>query len=371
MPETTSDIRPERTRPNRAGARRAEIIVRTPKHRFEAVSLRLGMAKDAALALNQCTWRHALATCASLSCMAQLDLNLLVALDVLLTEGSVARAARRMQLSPSAMSRTLARLRETMGDPLLVRAGRGLVPTPRALELRERVGPLVQEAEAILRPTAALDLQRLVRTFSIRASDGFVEAFGPELITRLQAEAPGVRLRFLQKPDKDSTSLRNGSVDLETGVIGPALSPEIRAQALFSDRFVGVVRQGHPLAQGEITSERYAACRHILVSRRGLDRGPIDEALEAVGLRREIATIVGGFSAALALACASDLVATVPERHTQMLRADMITFPLPVPAPEVTVSLLWHPRLDADPAHRWLRAGIRQICGASIATGNN
>jgi DNA-binding transcriptional LysR family regulator len=302
--------------------------------------------------------------------MTQPDLNLLVTLDVLLAEGSVARAARRLRLSPSAMSRALARLRETTGDPLLVRAGRGLVPTPRALELRERVGSVVQEAEAILRPAALLDLQRLVATFSIRASDGFVEAFGPALIARMQEEAPGVRLRFVQKPDKDSASLRNGSVDLETGVIGSAQSPEIRARALFSDRFVGVVRPAHPLAQSEITPLRYAACRHILVSRRGLDAGPIDEALETLGLRREVATIVGGFSAALALARATDLVAAVPERHTQSMRADMISFPLPVPIAGFTVSLLWHPRLDADPAHRWLRDCVRRVCRSPAETGN-
>ncbi|TJW72646.1 MAG: LysR family transcriptional regulator, partial [Mesorhizobium sp.] len=135
--------------------------------------------------------------------MAHPDLNLLVTLDVLLTEGSVVRAARKLRLSPSAMSRALARLRETTGDPLLVRAGRGLVPTPRALELRERVSRLVQEAEAVLRPVEMLDLKRLVRTFTLRNQDGFVENFGPDLIARVGEQAPGVRLRFVLKPDKD------------------------------------------------------------------------------------------------------------------------------------------------------------------------
>src|SRR5829696_6582681 len=112
------------------------------------------------------------------------DLNLLAALDVLLTEGSVTRAARRLGLSPSATSRTLARLRATTGDPLLVRAGRGLVPTPRALELRERVGQIVQEAQAVLRPSETLNLKQLARAFTLRTSDGFVENFGPDLIAR-------------------------------------------------------------------------------------------------------------------------------------------------------------------------------------------
>src|SRR5471032_2799131 len=157
--------------------------------------------------------------------MSMPDLNLLITLDVLLTEGSVTRAAQRLRLSPSAMSRALARLRETTGDPLLVRAGRGLVPTPRALALREQVSQLVQDAEAVLRPAATLDLSQLVRTFTLRTSDGFVENFGPALLARIAKEAPGVRLRFVHKPDKASTPLRDGSVDLETGVVDSSASP--------------------------------------------------------------------------------------------------------------------------------------------------
>ncbi|SON54690.1 HTH-type transcriptional activator NahR [Hartmannibacter diazotrophicus] len=304
--------------------------------------------------------------------MSRPDLNLLIALDVLLEEGSVARAARRLRLSPSAMSRTLARLRETTGDPLLVRAGRGLVPTPRALELRERVGPLVEGAEAVLRPVEALDLDRLRRTFTLRNREGFVENFGAALIARVGEEAPGVRLRFVPKPDKDSRSLRDGSVDLETGVVTSTLGPEVRAQALFRDRFVAVVRVGHPLCSGEMTPARYAAARHVLVSRRGLDRDAVDDALGSLGLRREIATVVAGYTEALALVRATDLVACVPDRHTENLRAGLAVLSLPVRLPEITVSMLWHPRLDADPAHRWLRGCVRAVCrrGEGDAAGS-
>lgn len=294
--------------------------------------------------------------------MAPPDLNLLLTLDVLLAEGSVARAARRLRLSPSAMSRALARLRETTGDPLLVRAGRGLVPTPRALDLRSRVGPLVEEAQALLRPVAALDLKQLVRTFTLRTRDGFVENFGPALIARAAKEAPGVRLYFVPKPDRDSASLRDGSVDLETGVVTETTGPELKVQTLFRDRFVGVVRKGHFLARGTVTPSRYAAGRHIGISRRGLERGPIDAALKRLGLERDIAALVGGFTAALALARATDLVTSVPERHTAALRTGLHSFPLPFPLREITVSMLWHPRLDADPAHRWLRGCVRDVC---------
>jgi DNA-binding transcriptional LysR family regulator len=307
----------------------------------------------------------------TLLAMTAVDLNLLRALDALLAEGSVASAARRLGLSASAMSRTLARLRAATGDPLLVRAGRGLVPTPRAIELRDRVREAAEEALALLRPAiAGPDLSGLERTFTIRANDGFVETLGARLLAALTEAAPGVRLRFAPKPDKDVRVLREGLVDLEVGVLGKA-GPEVRVQALFRDRFVGVVREGHPLlAAGEITPERYAACGHVVASRRGDTNGPVDQALASLGLRRSIVVVVPGFSAALAIAKASDLVALVtasfhnatnesqPEAGLRRSRA----FPLPVQTEPITVSQIWHPRLDADPAHRWLRGTLLAVC---------
>ena len=295
-------------------------------------------------------------------CVSAPDFNLLVTLDVLLSEGSVTRAARRLRLSPSAMSRALARLRETTGDPLLVRAGRGLVPTPRAFELRERVSQLVQDGQAVLRPADIIDLTQLVRTFTLRTSEGFVENFGPHLLARVGDQAPGVRLRFMQKPDKDSAPLREGAVDLETGVVAGTSSPELRAQALFKDRMIGVVRKAHPLAKGRMTPERYAAAAHVAVSTRRHDSGQVDDALEQLGLKRQIAATVGGFATAVALARASDLVASVPEMHTGVLREGMHSFALPFAMSQFTVSMLWHPRLQADPVHQWLRGCVREIC---------
>jgi len=318
------------------------------------------MAQDAAFALNTCTERHGMAKQGYTGGMTQPDFNLLITLDAVLAEGSVARAAQRLRLSPSAMSRSLARLRETTGDPLLVRAGRGLVPTPRALELRELVSRLVQDASTVLRPADNFNLKQLVRTFTLRTREGFVENFGAELIARAAEQAPGARLCFVQKLNKDSTGLRDGLVDLETGVIGQTTGPEIRTRALFKDRFIGVVRIGHALSRGKVSAARYANGKHISVSRRGIDKGLIDE--ELAPLARHIVTIVGGFSSALALARSSDLIASVPERYTGMLRAGMHSFALPFTAPEMTISLLWHPRQDADPAHRWLRGLVFDTC---------
>ncbi|AHL34161.1 LysR family transcriptional regulator [Pseudomonas brassicacearum] len=299
--------------------------------------------------------------------MSTPDLNLLVTLDVLLSEGSVARAARRLQLSPSAMSRALARLRETTGDPLLVRAGRGLVPTPRALELREQVGQLVQDAQAALRPVQAPDLGRLNRTFTLRTREGFVENFALDLMAHINAQAPGVRLRFVDKADRGSTALREGSVDLETAVVDASTSPELRTQALFGDRVIGVVRSGHPLSRVEVTSSEYLAGGHIGISLRGLDHGPVDDALGPLNLARDIVTTVPGFSTALGLARSSDLIASVPERYTASLRVGMHSFALPFAVPGFTISMLWHPRLDADPVHRWFRSCLREVCGRKTA----
>lgn len=290
------------------------------------------------------------------------DLNLLYTLDTLLMEGSVTSAARKLRLSPSAMSRALSRLRSETGDQLLVRAGRGLVPTKRAEDMRSKVRELVEEAQALLRPEDGLDLSRLVRTFKIRTSDGLAEALGPALLDIVQQEAPGVRLHFIRKLDKDSSGLRDGSLDFETGVVASSVGPEVRAQALFTDRYIGVVRANHPLAGRPVSASDYAASKHVLTWRQGLDLGRIDEALGQIGLQRNVIATVDGFASALALARESELVATVPAMHTAALRDGMHGFELPVDTPAFTISLLWHPRLDGDPAHGWMRSCIRNAC---------
>lgn len=290
--------------------------------------------------------------------MPDLDLNLLAALDVLLSEGSVTGAARKLGLSASAMSRTLTRLRAATGDPLLVRAGRGLVPTPRAMAMRDEVHALVRDARAVLGPHHDdFDLATIHRTFTVRASEGFVEMFSVPLVAAVASAAPHVRLRFAPKPDKDAGPLREGEIDLEVGVVD-ASAPEVRLKLLFRDRFVGAARSDHPLLSAAITAERYAACRHVAASRRGVFAGPVDIALAKLGLARETMVIVPAFSDALRIASRSDLIALVPGscfRSDDPALEDLTAFPLPVPTPEIAVSAMWHPRMDADPVHRWLR----------------
>ncbi|WP_245653802.1 LysR family transcriptional regulator [Novosphingobium rosa] len=295
-------------------------------------------------------------------------MNLLVALDALLAEGSVTGAARRLGLSSSAMSRTLTRLRAATGDPLLVRAGRGLVPTPHARDLRDKVRHLTHEARAVLSPpAAALDIAALEQTFTLRAGEGFLARFLPVLVKAIREAAPNVRLCFTPKPSKDARPLREGAVDLDIGVAGES-GPELRSRFLFRDRVIGAVRPGHPLLTGPITPESYAACGHVVASRRGAQSGPVDQALAALGLSRKIVAIVPGFPDAMRLARQSDLVALVPS--SCLIRTaeeparpdDLLGFALPVETPDVVVSLMWHPRLDADPAQRWLRDTVQAAC---------
>jgi DNA-binding transcriptional LysR family regulator len=303
--------------------------------------------------------------------MPEADLNLLIALDALLADGSVAGAARRLGLSPSAMSRTLTRLREETGDPLLVRAGRQMVLTPHAEALRQRTQNAVHEARAVLRPaTTELDFSTLQRTFTIRSNDGFVEAFGASLIAAATAVAPRICLRFAPKLEKTAAYLRDGSADLEIGVLSE-MGPEVRVQALFRDRFIGVVRQGHPLAtERDVTAQLYTAFGHVVASRHGRTSGPVDEALAALGLERTIVAVVPSFPAALAVARNSDLIALVPasvlgnQSVQQELSAFAGThaFELPVTTGEITVSQMWHPRLEVDPVHRWLRQLTLTVC---------
>jgi DNA-binding transcriptional LysR family regulator len=293
--------------------------------------------------------------------MHSIDLNLLIALDALLTEGSVAGAAQRMNLSSPAMSRTLGRIRQALGDEILVRAGREMVPTPRALELHGRVRGLIEQVRAVLEPEAN-DLARLARSFTIRASDYVAGVFGVPLQVIATREAPEVTLRFADQGKEDVSALREGRIDLDIGVLGD-IGPEIRVQTLLREQFVAVLREGHPLLKGRMTARRFASAAHVSASRRGLNHGPIDEALKKMGLSRQVKFVVPGFHAAMLTAAASDIVASVPlavAATALRLGLKIRYVELPVATPEVTIAQAWHPRFDKDAGHRWLRDAVRR-----------
>jgi len=299
--------------------------------------------------------------------VVHVDLNLLIALDALLEENSVAAAADRLHLSPPAMSRTLARIRRATGDDILVRTGRTMTPTPRALELREETRELVRRATAVLTPPRTLDLGTLDRAFTIRGHDALAGALAPPLTAAIARTAPRVQLRFLAEPSADVADLARGHTDLEVGAAGPS-RPEIAADVIGTDQMVAVFRGGHPLGDGELTPERFAAADHVTVSRRGRLRGVIDDALAERGLHRRVLAALPTTAAALDLAAGTDLVTVVAGRvcRPAWTRLGLRACPLPFGVPAVPVILSWHHRNDSDPAHGWLRDQVRAALRAIL-----
>jgi DNA-binding transcriptional LysR family regulator len=292
--------------------------------------------------------------------MQRLDMNLLISLDVLLKEQSVTVAAEKMNLSVAAMSRALLRVRKMMGDPILVRAGRHLVPTPKALELQPRIRALAEEAFALIRSAPTTSLADLERTFTIRTEESYIGALAPRIAEMLHKQAPKIVLRFLRRPEEDIEALREGLADLDIGPIRMK-GPELKVQMLFRGELVGVVRGGHPLSKGRITAKKFVEYRHISVSRNGKAYGPIDRELEKLGLRRTVVLSVPTFYAALVAAATSEMVAAIPRTlsETAVSLFGVHLFDLPVPVESVRISQAWHPRLDADPAHKLLRECVR------------
>lgn len=290
--------------------------------------------------------------------MPDIDLNLLNALDVLLQERSVTRAALKLRLSASAMSRTLSRLREALGDPVLVPAGRAMVPTPRAEAIADQVHTLVVGAQAVLRSPPPVDPRNMEREFTIRANEAFTQLYAAKLSAVVSAAAPGVRLRFAPKPDKDISPLRDGTVDLEIGVISGD-GGELRAQTLYRDAYIGIARAGHPFFDAPVTPQRLCAWGHVVFARRRDRSSPADEALAVHGLTRRVTVVVPGFPAVIAVVSASDLLGLVPRSACLTLPGyNTECFDLPIPMPEIVVSQIWHPRMDADAGHRWLRVMV-------------
>lgn len=295
-----------------------------------------------------------------------LDFNLLLDLDVLLREGSVASAARSLHLSAPAMSRRLARLRDAIGDPLFVPAGRGLVPTQRALALRERIQSALEEIRGIFTSTE-VNFRSLRRRFVLRSNDGFAGTWATHLTAALKAEAPGVSLEFMPRVERGIEALRSGAVDLDIGV-NDLIEPEMHAGTLFKASFAGIMRSRHPLIRKKgktaISVKDLLTCEHVATSPQGHLSRYFEAALRESGLQRKVAITAPGFQSALVMVASSDLVAMMPEPFAYWA-ADHLSlhiFRLPMPTPFIEIKQMWHARQDADHAHRWLRAHVLNAC---------
>jgi DNA-binding transcriptional LysR family regulator len=293
----------------------------------------------------------------------QLDLNLLRVFDALLQDGSVTAAAERLHLSIPATSRALGRLRRAMHDPILVRAGRGMVPTPFALRTAPRIRSLLDEAAALISADQEISIADLKRTFTIRINDGVAVTLATAAVEATAAVAPGVVLRFVAEGNESAEALRDGSVDLDIGV-GDVTAPDIRTAMLYRERIVGIVRADSPLSR-QPTLAQLCQYPHVSASRRGRARGPLDDALEAVGLQRRVAAVVPTFAVAALLVSSSRYVGLAPQRLAERYgeTLGLRWFPVSATLPEIDVRILWHARLDADPAQRWLRQTITEAVG--------
>lgn len=299
--------------------------------------------------------------------ITSINLNLLLALEALLEERSVSRAAARMNLSQPAMSSALGRLRELFTDPLLVRTGRGMKPTPRALEL---IGPIrsgLAQLRNALEAHQQFDPEQSTRSFQIAMTD-YTELLllGP-LLRRIRRSAPELQIfvrrleRIFAPPEE---SLRNGTFDAAIGLFPEAtsLEPGIRSSDLTVEENVCIARKGNPLLKKRLTLRRFGEAGHVAVFYRTEFRGMIDNVMAAQGLRRRLLVSTPHFLSAPQIVAGSDLIAVVPAGLAEIFRR---TLPLevrkvPLPLPPLRTRLLWHEHFDEEPAHRWLREEIKQ-----------
>jgi DNA-binding transcriptional LysR family regulator len=291
--------------------------------------------------------------------LAGVDLNLVLALDALLAERHVTRAAARLGITQSAASHALARLRDVFDDPLLVRGPRGtMMPTPRATALAPAVHRVLVDLSAIVRGDAAFDPRTARRRFRIGTSDYDELVMLPRLVQRLQRVAPSIDLWLHTLGDHGDEALAAGTVDVVIGLPrGAARSAGSYEKVLFDETFTCIVRAKHPLARSKLTLPRYCAASHLLVAPRGTPGSLVDSALAAVGRTRRIALAVPHFLVVPYLVAGSDLVATLATRVATTFAdaLDLVTMPPPLALPKIQIAVAWHERDHEDPPHRWLR----------------
>jgi DNA-binding transcriptional LysR family regulator len=297
--------------------------------------------------------------------LAHVDLNLLLGLDALLEHRSVQDAAAQLHLTQPAVSRILGRLRAATGDAILVRNGREMVPTARALELREEVRDLVARAQAVLRPAHDLDLATLERTFTVRSHDSLLAALAPGLVAAVAGQAPGVTLRLLGEATTDDRGLSTGAVDIEVGTLPDGDGP-IAGRAVGTDEMVLILRRGNAIDVDHPSPAQVAAAPHVVVSRRGRPHGPVDRLLQAGGLTRRVVATVPTVAAALAVVAASETVSVLPRRLRDPLDTRLRTRPLPWPVSTSPAGLSWHRRHTTDPGHAWMRDLVEQNLRAAL-----
>lgn len=293
--------------------------------------------------------------------LSQLDLNLLKALDALLTDLNVTKAARRMDVSQPAMSNSLARLRHMLGDPLLVRGPGGMLPTPRAQELHDPIRRILSDVQRVIGPLGSFDPPTSEETFVIAATDYVELLLLPGVIRRLRAAAPGIKvvLRSVEG-SKLPDDLTSGRIDVAIAFF-QTLSPKLRKQVLFSDEFICVVSRHNPMAKNRLSLQTFLSATHLQISPSGRLGGRLDDALQGVGMRRNVNFVTSHFIAGAKIASQTDVITVIAKRIGQYL-SDILPvklLALPVETKSLNLILAWHERTHRDPARSWLRKQIQ------------
>jgi DNA-binding transcriptional LysR family regulator len=297
--------------------------------------------------------------------VAQADLNLLVVLDVLLQERNVTRAARRLHRTQSAVSHALARLRDQLGDPLLVRVGGAMRPTPRALQLMPEVTRLLATIGRVLGAESGFDPKTTTRTFSLAAPD-FVAAALPALVARMAAETPEANVELVPAGRGMLRDLADGRIDL---VVAPPRREEgVRMRPLVSLDWAVFAREGHPAARAW-SARAWAQYRHVRVRTSGDAEGPVDRAARARKLSRKPGPVLPHFLLAPPLLARTDLLLTVPRAVLADVapRFGLVALPCPVELPPIELSLHWSAQLERDVALTWFREAVAHVVSSSFA----
>lgn len=302
-----------------------------------------------------------------------LDLNLLRVFDAVMTEQNLTRAANLLAMTQPAVSNALRRLRDALGDELVIRTAHGVKPTARAEELWPIVRRALSDLEAAVTPET-FDVSRASTTFRLAMADATAALWLPSLVRSIERDAPGLNVRMVPLTTREPRPmLLRGDIDLAIGFFpgvvaqlasghGAALS-QIRHERLYTGEYVCVMRKNHPLAKEELTVDSYCAAHHLLVSFSGRAQGLMDEALASINRERRILLTVNQFFTAGRVVSSSDLITVLP-RHlivaTGMAEA-LVVKELPFPLPDVHVDMLWHERDARNPAHKWLRGHLSAI----------
>ncbi len=289
------------------------------------------------------------------------DLNLLVALDALLDERSVTKAAKRLAMSQPALSHGLKRLRRLFGDPLFVRTQRGLRPTPRAVSLAAPLKAIMRRTEALLQPSD-FDPATAEGNLTISTTDYLQVAVVMPFLRAFRAQAPRMTLSIRSAELSELPArMARGGVDLGITVAQFA-SPDLLSRYLYTDRYVCAVRKSHPAAGGLASVDDFCRYDHVLIAPTGgALQGPTDEGLAALGRKRSVAISVPNFLILPHLLRVTDLIAVAPERLLRGLKRDFAVFEAPLAMPTFDVIMVWHPRLHADPQHRWVRGLVGSV----------